>query len=296
MTGYGSGHSKTSSGGRCAVEAQSVNRKQSELQINLPRELSALEGRVRQSASAQVSRGRLVISVSYQARPAAGESGDGTAPAVPIDRAMARAYYEAMRALQKELGTGGEISIESVLRAPGVLRQTEEPTAPEDVWPHLDAALQQAIGELLAMRLREGQHLAADLRARVVELQNHLAEIRRREPEVSEHHHRVLHERLARARIETPFDDDRLLKELVLFATRADITEELTRLDSHLDQFSLLLKKDEPVGRALDFLSQEIARELNTLGAKASDLAINQVALACKTELDKIREQIQNIE
>ncbi len=123
-----------------------------------------------------------------------------------------------------------------------------------------------------------------------------VAEIRRRQPEVVEHHRRTLHERLQRAQLDVPLDDDRLLKELVLFASRADISEEVTRLDSHLEQFSALLKKDEPVSRALDFLAQEIARELNTLGAKANDLAINQLALACKTELDKIREQIQNVE
>ncbi len=105
-----------------------------------------------------------------------------------------------------------------------------------------------------------------------------------------------MHERLRRAGLELPVDDERLAKEIVLFADRCDISEEVTRLESHLDQFVALLKKDEPVGRTMDFLSQEMARELNTLGAKANDLAINQLALACKTELDKMREQVQNIE
>ena len=177
-----------------------------------------------------------------------------------------------------------------------MIRTTEEPVVPEETWPHVEGATRQALEGLLAMRLREGRHLAADLQGRIADMQGRIAEIRRREPEVAEHHHRFLHERLARAKVDVSYDDDRLLKEIVLFASRSDITEELTRLDSHLDQFSALLKKDEPTGRALDFLSQEIARELNTLGAKAGDLAINQLALACKTELDKIREQIQNIE
>ncbi len=287
MTGYGSGRSTTPSGAQCSVEIQSVNRKQSELQINLPRELSFLEGRVRETVAAQVSRGRLVVSAGYHARSAA---------AVSLDTELARAYYQSMLALQRELGAPGEISIESVLRAPGVLRQSEDAVAPEEIWPHLEAALQQAVRELIAMRLREGQHLAVDLRTRLDEMQERVAGIRRRQPEVVEHHRRTLHERLQRVQLDVPVDDDRLLKELVLFASRVDISEEVTRLDSHLDQFSGLLRKDEPVSRALDFLCQEIARELNTLGAKANDLAINQLALACKTELDKIREQIQNVE
>ena len=300
MTGYGSGRSTTPSGGQCGIEIQSVNRKQSELQINLPRELSPLEGRVRESVASQVTRGRLVVSVSFQARGAVSGTGAGNGttppPVVSIDTAMARAYYQSMLALQKELGAGGEVSIESVLRAPGVMRQTEEPIAPDEVWPHLESALKQALAELIAMRAREGQHLALDLRARLDEMLTRIAEIRRRQPDVVEHHRRTLYERLQRAKLDVPLDDDRLLKELVLFASRADISEEVTRLDSHLEQFSALLKKDEPVSRALDFLAQEIARELNTLGAKANDLAINQLALACKTELDKIREQIQNVE
>ena len=297
MTGYGSGRSTTPTGGQCGVEIQSVNRKQSELQINLPRELSSLEGRVRENVSSQVTRGRLVVSVTFQMRGAGSESA-AAAPAVALDTALARAYYQSMLALQKELGASGEISMESVLRAPGVMRQTEEPVAPEAVWPHVQTALKDAVRELIAMRAREGQHLALDLRTRLGEIQERVTEIRRRQPEVVEHHRRTLHERLQRARLDVPLDDDRLLKELVLFASRADISEEVTRLESHLDQFSALLnkEKEEPVSRALDFLAQEIARELNTLGAKANDLAINQLALACKTELDKIREQIQNVE
>ena len=147
------------------------------------------------------------------------------------------------------------------------------------------------------MREREGQRLADDLHARLQLLRDLLAEIRVREPLVVQHHRQAMQERLARAGLETPIDEDRLTKEIALFADRSDISEEVTRLESHFDQMGALLDEQEkPVGRTLDFLTQEIARELNTLGAKANDLAIGQSVLAAKTELDKIREQVQNIE
>lgn len=291
MTGYGSGRATATTGAQCSVEVQSVNRKQSELMINLPRDLSSLEPAVREIINARVARGRLVVNVNPQARAA---NTVATAPA--LDTAAARVYFQAMRALQRELGAAGEITIEMILRAPGVLRLTEEPVSPEQLWPQVEAALRQALDELVRMRTREGQHLAADLRARLEEMRARLGEIRQRQPDAAQHYRQALTERLQRAGLDISLDEDRLAKEVILFADRCDITEEVTRLESHLDQFLALLPKDEPVGRTMDFLTQEMARELNTLGAKANDLAINQLALACKTELDKIREQVQNIE
>ncbi len=291
MTGYGSGRATAANGAQCAVEVQSVNRKQAELMINLPRDLSSLEPAVREIVNSRVARGRLVINVNPQARAAATVA---TAPA--LDVAAARAYYQAMLALQKELGAGGEIGIEMVLRAPGVLRLTEETVSPDQVWPQVEAALRQALDELVRMRTREGQNLANDLRARLEEMRARLGEIRRRQPDAAQHYRQALQDRLKRAGLELPLEEDRLLKEVILFADKADISEEVTRMESHLDQFVALLAKDEPVGRTMDFLTQEMARELNTLGAKANDLAIGQLALACKTELDKVREQVQNIE
>ena len=291
MTGYGSGRSTADDGTQCSVEIQSVNRKQSELMINLPRDLGSLEPRVRETINARVARGRLVINVHHQTRPAIG--GDH-APA--LDVAAARAYYSAMLALQRELGAPGEVSIETILRAPGVVCLTEEPADAAQLWPQIESALRQALDELITMRTREGRHLADDLRARLKDMRARLAEIRERQPDATQAYRQTLRERLARAGVELPVDDERLTKEIVLFADRCDISEEVTRLESHLGQFLELLDKNEPVGRTMDFLTQEMARELNTLGAKANDLAINGLALACKTELDKIREQVQNIE
>ncbi len=297
MTGYGSGRGTAANGTPCAVEIQSVNRKQSEVVVNLPRDLASLEPRAREIINAHVSRGRLGVNISLQARPAGSANGTGAdVPPPALDVAAARSYYQAMLALQRELGAGGEITIETILRAPGVLRLTEEAVSPEETWPSVETALRQALADLVGMRSREGRHLAEDLRARLEEMRARLAEIRHRQPDATANYRAALHDRLQKAGLDVPLDDDRLAKEIVLFADRCDISEEVTRLESHLDQFVSLLPKDEPVGRTMDFLTQEMARELNTLGAKSNDLAINQLALACKTELDKVREQVQNIE
>lgn len=289
MTGYGSGRSTADDGTQCSVEIQSVNRRQSELMINLPRDLGSLEPRVREAVNARIARGRLVINVHHQTRTAA-----DAAPA--IDVAAARKHYEAMRALKNTLGVRGKVSIETILRAPGVMRSTEDAADPAQLWPQIETALRHALDELIAMRAQEGRHLAGDLRPRLHEIRARLADIRQRQPDAAAHYRQTLHERLQRAGLSVPIDDDRLAKEIVVFADRCDISEEITRMDSHLDQFLALAEKDEPVGRTMDFLSQEMARELNTLGAKANDLAISQFAITCKTELDKIREQVQNIE
>ena len=296
MTGYGSARASSSGGGQFTVEAQSVNRKQSEVLINLPRELSSLEPLLRAAVNERVARGRIVVNVGHQARSPAVGNGSNPPAAAALDVAVARAYYQAMVALKAELGASGEVGIELVLRAPGVLRSNEEPLDPGEAGEQILEALHAALADLLEMRAREGARLADDLRTRLKVLDGHLAEIRLRQPEAITQYRVTLHERIRRAGVELPIDDERLVKEVVLFADRSDISEEVTRLASHLEQFAGLTDRREPVGRALDFLCQEIAREFNTLGAKSNDLRINQLAVACKTELDKIREQVQNIE
>lgn len=315
MTGYGSGRS-AGEGRQFSVEIHSVNRRQSELVVHLPRDLAPLERRVRDAVNARVARGRLTAAITSQTHGTAGENvappsaaETETAPPTPtLDVPLARAYFRAMRNLQQELGVGGEITIDHLLRAPGVLRApaalaaatedraSRDAVAPEAAWPHVAAALQSALNELLAMREREGLALAQDLGARLGELRRLVGEVHARQPAVVAHYRDALRERIARAGVELPLDADRLAKEVALFADRCDISEELTRLHSHLEQFDALLRKDEPVGRALDFLGQEMARELNTLGVKGNDLAIAQLVLAAKAELEKAREQVQNVE
>jgi uncharacterized protein (TIGR00255 family) len=288
MTGYGRGES-AQNGSKFCVELNSVNRKQSDVVITLPRELTELETRVRDVVNAEVSRGRLNVVVTWQRRA------PGTQK-VAIDTELARTYFRAMLELQKEIGAGGEPSIETVLRIPGVLQVPEEEIAIAEVWPLLEQALKEALSDLVRMRAREGKHLAKDLIKRLKAVRESVRKIRQLQPAALKRYRQNLQERLERAGLDLPIDDERLAKEVVFFADRSDISEELTRLDSHLAQFAHHLRKTEPIGRTLEFMTQEIARELNTLGAKANDVDISQLVVTCKAEMEKIREQIQNIE
>ncbi len=288
MTGYGRGESDRD-GAKVSVEVNSVNRRQSDIVINLPRELSALEPRVRQVVGERVARGRTNVSVAYA--PTA-----NGARSLALDRTLARSYHDAMRELQAELAVSGEITIGMVLQAPGVMRFSEESVVPNEVWPVLEEALGRALDELVKMRTREGKHLAKDLIHRLKVVRQALKEVRRLHPAVAEKHRVVLLERINKAGVGIEPNDERLLKEVAFFADRSDVSEELTRLESHLAQFAHALRKEEPVGRTLEFITQEISRELNTLGAKAGDPEISQHVVACKAEVEKIREQIQNLE
>jgi len=289
MTGYGRGQS-TWNGAKISVELNSVNRKQSDVTVSLPREFAELEPRVREAINAQIARGRLNVVVAFHANGAAAP------PKLALDTALARTYYRAMAELHKELKTAGEISIETVLRAPGVLRMVEEPVAIDAAWQHLESALNEALADLVKMREREGKHLAKDLIQRLKLVRQSLRKIRQLHPGVVKKHRLALHERIARAGVEIAADDERLVKEVIFFADKSDVSEELIRLDSHLAQFAHTLRKTEPVGRTLDFITQEIYREFNTLGSKANDADISQLVVTCKAEMEKIREQIQNIE
>lgn len=288
MTGYGRGEADYA-GAKFTVELTSVNRKQSEIVINLAREFAALEPRIRQAINEKVSRGRTTVSVARQA------VATGTRT-LSLDTALARSYHETMRTLQQELRVPGEITIASILQAPGVMRSVDDTIDAEGAWPAIEEGLAAALASFVTMREQEGNHLARDLAERIGTVRAHLAEVRVLHPAVTTKYRDALRKRIAEAGVGLALDDERLLKEISIFADRCDISEELTRLQSHLLQFGEHLQKQEPVGRTLEFIAQEISRELNTLGAKANDAAISQHTVACKAELEKIREQIQNLE
>jgi uncharacterized protein (TIGR00255 family) len=288
MTGYGCGDADHA-GTKFSVELNSVNRKQSDIVINLPRDLTALEPRIRQAINEKISRGRMNVVVGLH-------QGANGAAALALDTALARSYHDAMLTLQKELSAPGEITIGTILQAPGVMRSPEQSVDADKAWPAVERALMTALSELVKMREREGKHLAKDLIHRLKVLRQEIKGIRALYPDVVKKYRSALMERIQKAGLELPVEDERLLKEVTIFADRSDISEELTRLESHLAQFAHHLRKNEPVGRTLEFITQEIFRELNTLGAKSNDAGISQHVVACKSELEKIREQIQNLE
>ena len=288
MTGYGRGEADQN-GTKFCVELNSVNRRQSDIVINLPRDLIELEPRIRQAINESISRGRTNVVVSYH-------SGPDATPQLALDTGLARSYYEAMRALQKQLNVSGEIDISTLLQAPGVMHVHQTTVQPREAWPVIERALRSALGELVKMREREGKHLAKDLIRRLKAMRKQIKEIRALHPDVIKQYRAALFDRIQKAGLPIAADDERLVKEISFFADRSDVSEELTRVESHLAQFAHHLRKNEPVGRTLEFITQEIFRELNTLGAKSNDAAISQHVVACKAELEKIREQIQNLE
>lgn len=290
MTGYGCGEGHHE-GCKVTVELSSVNRRQSEISVNLPRELDVLEARIRGEVNRRLSRGRVSVRVSLHA------DDERRAGSVRINRALARAYALEFSRLAEELGVGERPSLDLILHAPGVLETREEMQDAEAFWPAVETALLGALDQLVRMREQEGAHLAADLASRLEILRRSAAAVRERAPEVAVQYRRQLHERIAAAGIPlTPEDGERLLKEVALFADRSDISEELTRLESHFVQFDQCLASPEPVGRTLDFLAQEMNREINTIGSKANDSAIAREVVVLKAELERMREQSQNLE
>jgi len=290
MTGYGRGEC-SQDGLKVTAELSSVNRKQAEINVYLPRELECLELQVRDEVNKRIARGRITVKIAIHA----GESFYGSR--VQLNVALAKAYAKEIAKLGKELRLSDPISLDLLLRAPGVLRTEDEIADAEEVWPVVQNAVDQALDRLIRMRLKEGTHLSEDLRARVTGMRQSVAQIHACAPQMVKRYQEQLQQRIKNAGLELPAtDDDRLLKEVIYFADRSDISEELTRLESHFKQFSDTLKSKEPVGRMLDFLAQEINREVNTIGSKTTDSTISREVVKLKAELEKIREQVQNVE
>lgn len=290
MTGYGRGEC-AQDGFKVAVELSSVNRKQGEITINLPRELDVLEAQIRDEINRRIARGRLTARISLHAA-------EGRESArVRINSALAKAYARELRKLARELRLAGDLSLDLVVRAPGVLQSNEEVGDAETFWPSVNQALQTALGMLVKMREREGAHLRKDVAARMTAMRQSVARVRKRAPAVQQRYREQLLQRIKSAGLDgVSAEDERLLKEVVYFADRSDISEELTRLQSHFQQFDDCLKSKEPVGRTLDFLAQEMNREINTIGSKANDSEVAREVVILKTELEKFREQAQNVE
>lgn len=290
MTGFGRG-THTTEGWLASVEAASINRKQAEIVANLPRSLQSLESRVRQAVTPHVSRGRVQISVRIE-KPEGSESGQ-----IRINPTLARSFESAFSDLSLIIGRPLHPTPADFVRQPGILEIGEsEPADPEEAWEAIAPALNQAITNLNVMRATEGEHLREDFLARLGKLLAFTQAISEHAPSRPERQREILLKRLSDMGIPFDTDDERLAKEVALFADRCDISEELTRLHSHFAKFHGYIHADEPAGRPLDFLCQELFREFNTIGSKANDALIAQTVVEAKTELEKLREQIQNIE
>lgn len=289
MTGYGRGEASRE-GIKITTEITSVNRKQSEITVYLPRELEPLEAQARAELNKRIARGRVTVKVGLHAAEALPGQ-------VEVNIAVARAYVDQLRKVARELKISDNISIETLVRLPGVLGAGDDVSEAEALWPVVEKALAAAMEALIKMRVKEGAHLMKDLQGRIKVMRKGVATIKAVAPEMVKRYREALQQRIVSAGLPLPAEEDeRLLKEVVYFADRSDISEELARLQSHFKQFEDCVKSEEPVGRTLDFLAQEMNREINTIGSKAQDSEIAREVVQFKAELEKFREQVQNVE
>ena len=288
MTGFGAA-SAPLKGASLRIEISSVNRKQAEVVVNLPRAWAELESRVRDAVAARVSRGRISVSISLQVS-------ESSSRPLTVDTGRLQELAARLEEVRQVTSYAVPPTLDALLRLGIITEETEADLAPDEVWQSMQPVLEEALQAFLAMRAREGEHLRADLLSRLETLRSFRDKIRAVAPGVAQHYREALMKRLDEAGLPLPLSDERLVKEIALFADKCDVSEEITRLASHLHQFEQLCNTPEPLGRTLDFLCQEIFRELNTNGSKANSADLAQLVVAAKTELEKIREQVQNVE
>lgn len=287
MTGFGAG--RASDGERIfAVEARSVNHRYCDVRVHLPHDLAGLEPRLEAIARKRVERGRVDISIEVS-------SASATSPP-ELDVARARGYRDALYALAKELNLEPKVSLEMIAGLPGVIRAPESNADLEKIGEALDGALETAIGELVKMREREGRALGEELRARLQAVTALIDAIRTDIPRSNAERKLRLEQRLTELLANRPLDSARVEQEIAVLVDRADVTEELTRLSSHVAQLEILLSAKEGVGRKLDFMLQEMHREANTIGSKTMNARISHLVVDLKAELERMREQSQNVE
>ena len=288
MTGYGKGEASALQGS-FSIEIRSVNHRYGEVSLKMPRSFMALESDVKKLVSSLLKRGKIDVFVQWE---------DATASStVPgVDLAVARGYHKAFSALVDELELPGDVPLALLLAQKGVLKDSCAPLDESALKPLLFSALQSAVNAIDAMRTREGEALEIDLLARRKQVAEWTSQLGARAPQVVSEYQLKIKARLEQLLAGNELDEARLLQEVALMADRCDITEELVRLASHFDQFDETLRLSEPVGRKLDFLMQEMNREVNTIGSKSNDAELTTLVIRIKAEMEKMREQVQNVE
>lgn len=289
MTGYGRGEAEQNEY-HVVAELKAVNHRFAEITIRMSRELLALEEQVKKLIASQIKRGRIEVYITYERLAEKGSE-------LVIDRQLAALITETGRQLAAHLGIPADLSVAQLLQFEGVLQVREEELDTDRIGSVLLQAVTEGVRKLADMRSREGEQLAGDFSQRLDRLAALTAQMVERGPlVVQEYRDRLLKRLREWIDGQAELDESRLLTEAAIFAERANIDEELVRLQSHIDQFQAALQLSEPVGRKLDFLVQEMNREINTIGSKANDLTMSQLVVEAKSVLEQIREQVQNVE
>lgn len=288
MTGFGAGRAQVGDE-EFSVELRSLNHKFCEVKARLPRELATLESAVVKQVKDRLARGSVEVFIKRQTATAA-----GTVPVVDVG--LAREYARAFRQVAEALGMMAEISWTHVASQPGVMRLEEKGMDVEAATKAVQAALEQGLGALEQMRQVEGEAIRADLEARLGLIERWSREVAELAPRSVDEYRQRLAERVAELARGISVDEQRLAQEVAVFAERTDIAEEMTRLASHLEQFRQMMAGSEPSGRRMDFLVQEMHREVNTTGSKSQHAEISSRVVSMKAEVERIREQVQNVE
>ena len=288
MTGFGRGESDNGAL-KIVVEVKAVNHRYSEITVKQPRQFLALEDKMKKVVGEYIERGKADVFVRTQ------ELADADKP-VQVDQKRALAYHEALQALAEAVGTSYHPDPFRLLTLPEVIVKEETEPDIQALWPVMESALRQAMDNHIAMRNQEGAHIEENLREKVAGLEVLASRVAERSPLVLNEYKEKLEARIAELLGNAAVDPERLAQEVAYFAEKSCIDEELVRLQSHFEQFYTIADQKGSIGRKLDFLIQEMNRETNTIGSKANDLEIGRLVVEMKSELEKVREQIQNIE
>lgn len=287
MTGFGRGNYEND-GRIYSIEIKSVNHKYTDINVRIPRFLNSMEDKIRKKISSAISRGKVDVFVNFE-----NYSNKGTK--IRINKDLAKEYISELKKLSEETGVRFDISVIDVSKLPEILK-IEDIDDDELIARELMQALDEAIENFIKMREIEGEKLVQDIEKRIYLIQEKVNEITDFSGNIVEEYMKKLEIRVNELLKPGTVDENRLMQEIVIFSDKSSIEEELTRLRSHISQFLTLIKRESPIGKKLDFLIQEMNREINTIGSKANCLEITNRVIEIKTEIENIREQIQNIE
>ncbi|MDD2955468.1 MAG: YicC family protein [Oscillospiraceae bacterium] len=288
MTGYGRAQ-ELIDGRDILVEIKSVNHRYYEFSARVPRAYGYLEEKMKSFLQGRISRGKVEVNVSIQRV-------EGADSLVEVNRELAREYVQALRGVKEELGLIDDLSLSVAARFPDVFTVRRAVEDEETIWSGVQKVAAAAVERFVSMRETEGAKMKADIESRLDFIGDTVARIEEEAPKTVDEYRARLYAKMAEVLSSTQIDDQRILAEAALFADRVAVDEETVRLKSHIEQYRQILTHDEPVGRKLDFLTQEVNRETNTIGSKAQNLEIARMVVDLKSEIEKIREQIQNIE
>lgn len=288
MTGFGRGEAANADF-HINCEIKGVNHRYLDFNLRMSRRYNSLEDKIRDKIKQSVSRGRVEVSINVEKNETAGRN-------IKVDNKLAMIYHDSLIELAEYLKLNPEINVLDIFRLPEVFSLDDKEEDLEVIWGMMEEALEAALAGFLAMRSREGESLVGDIRVRNRLIVDTVDQIADRAPLVVAEHAERMKKRLADLELAGNIDEARMLHEIALFADRASIDEEMVRLKSHCGQLEDLLQAGEPNGRKCDFLVQEMFREVNTIASKGNDLQLGRIAVELKAELEKIREQIQNLE